>query len=95
MVQNALYLGLRGLPGGSSLPRLLEYERGVQRLRRRQRRVGRRARSDCGATADACRDVEHSQIVERRAPAFCVFEMTIGRGFAPNVRAANEWMGRQ
>jgi hypothetical protein len=38
------------------------------------------------------RDVRHPPFAERRALAFCVFEMTSGRGFAPNVRAANEWM---
>jgi hypothetical protein len=28
----------------------------------------------------------------RRTIALCVLEMTRGRGFAPSVRAANEWM---
>jgi hypothetical protein len=37
-------------------------------------------------------DVRHAPFAERRALAFCVFEMTRGRGFAPNSRAANEWM---
>ena len=37
-------------------------------------------------------DVRHAPVAERRALAFRVFEMTRGRGFAPNERAANEWM---
>jgi hypothetical protein len=37
-------------------------------------------------------DVRHPPFAERRALAFCVFEMTRGRGFAPNERVANEWM---
>jgi hypothetical protein len=37
-------------------------------------------------------DVTHPPFAERRALAVCVFELTGGRGFAPNVRAANEWM---
>jgi hypothetical protein len=39
-IDNALRLGLRGLPGGLSLPRLLERERGVP-ARRGRRRSGR------------------------------------------------------
>ncbi len=39
-------------------------------------------------------DVGHPPFVERRALAFCVFEMTRGRGFAPKERAANERMRR-
>ncbi len=38
------------------------------------------------------RDVRHPPFAERRALAFCVFDLTRGRGFAPNERAANEWM---
>jgi hypothetical protein len=37
-------------------------------------------------------DGRHPPLAESRALAFWVFEMTRGRGFAPNVRAANEWM---
>jgi hypothetical protein len=38
------------------------------------------------------KSVRHPPFAERRVPSYCVFEMTSGRGFAPNVRAANEWM---
>jgi hypothetical protein len=38
------------------------------------------------------KDVRHPPSAERRTIALCVSEMTGGRGFAPNVRAANEWM---
>jgi hypothetical protein len=38
------------------------------------------------------KDVRHPPSAERRTIALCVLEMTRGRGFAPNVRAANEWM---
>jgi hypothetical protein len=37
-------------------------------------------------------DVGHPPLAERQALPFCVFEMTRGRGFAPNARVANEWM---
>jgi Tfp pilus assembly protein PilF len=38
------------------------------------------------------RDVRHPPFAERRLLAFCVLEMTRGRGIAQNERAANEWM---
>ena len=40
----------------------------------------------------AKREIHDPHFAERRALAFCVFGMTSGGGFAPNVRAANEWM---
>ena len=38
--------------------------------------------------------LRHPPFAERRVLAFWVFEMTRGRGLAPEVRAANEWMRR-